>query len=707
MRGAWLTILDWGKISNAERTYTCKGLLGQLDSEDGNARQPALASLAYIAMGNYGVISSVQDHIYRIKINTRFLWKNGSLGPIYKLLTRCINLKVPDTLFTFDATEGLDDELSNCLTILYFMIETNRHDAQFAKDLDTLDPPILQFLIRAIGRLRWGVSGNLPLREMFLLFWKVMVGLFGDTAKLESVKKYMRRKYKLSENSADPNTVTASPLDYHAFRQDIMQRYPAYVPPPSKVPQGVDNVHSMSQYIEIPRPIHAQTQNTALPAPVVHIATPAPSPPATPAIVPGQRAKKSLFMTNTGFPFIHPTQGNETVPQSIIEASELFAARVQTEPEMVQLWAERDLFMRQERGWLMGEEETEEEMEDTGDGDQDEETILRRIEKVYVDTIPQLNAFIVVILKFMLASISATSQEGITIDTYLATHQGVAAPGHVKQIALKAVSSVLELMTEWYKVSHIVKFEYMSALLFDSRYYLLVYKYFYSHDQVDEVKKEDPRKGFWYSTARLSTAWIGSPSSLLVSSSARRPCAAEKVGPVHEKEEQEEVPEERLFSRRYFLVTINLLRVLRKTTASRTQRVIMVAELPPQSLRRALCVYQAEMWELALSIVKAGVPFSGGRRWRYRNMALVSAIYMHCGTTLRDDWLGAGDADQEIEDALPQEMAVRALIQFYNERRRRGVKSKATAETGPEESWERSEPDFFGMELEALSMERS
>lgn len=364
-----------------------KGLLGELDSNDNSSRRSALASITYIALGGFGHITSTSDHVTQIKKNTIFLWKHGSLVPLYQLLVRNINEKVPEQLFRFEVSEitsssssnileSLDLELMNTLTILYFMLETNRNNLEFAQDLDELDPPLLQFLIQSIGRLRWGISGNLPLRNLFLFFWKAMLCLFGDSKQLAKTKSFLRRKYNLSEE-VDDNAVTASPLDYHAFRQDIISRYPAYIPPSSCLPDFIENSRSMSHYIEIPRPVHAQSSNNALPVPVVHIATPAPSPPASPAIAAGQKVRKSVFMTNQSFPFIHPT--TDTIPQSIIEASELFATRVHTTTEMVQLWEERYKFMTSERGWVNSG------LESTSQGDKThEEVILDRIERLYV-----------------------------------------------------------------------------------------------------------------------------------------------------------------------------------------------------------------------------------------------------------------------------------------------------------------------------------
>lgn len=692
-----LTFLEWRKISDAEKIFTAKGLISALGFEDDGMRQLSLMSLAYIAMGGCGHITSVADHVRQIQKNTRFLWRNGLLCPLYKLFVQCVEKKVPHDMCLQEPpkqqkTTKLDEELFNCLTILYLMVDANRMAPKFVQDLDALDPPVFEFMVQSIGRLRWNLGGDLPLRHMFLLFWKLMDCLFGDIPKLAHMKKYMRRKYDLSDSH--PDAVTASPLDYHAFRQDIVQRYPSYAPPQSTIPQAMENVASMSQYIQIPRPAHAQASNAMLPEPIVHIATPAPSPPSSPAIAAGFKVKKSVFMTNQSFPFIYPTMDKDTVPQSIVEASELFAAKVYTKPDMVQLWKERELFMKQERGWDVVDEN--EDQDSTVDKDSEEEMILARIDKMYKGTMPQLNSFVLVLLKYFLASISFTSPEG-KIDTYYRNNKRSNPrifPHAATEIALKAISRVLENLTEWFKLSHIVKFEYLSALLFDSKYYLLVYKYFYTHDPVEAAAGSDGREkdaGFWHTAAKLSRRWRGP----LPPPQLPRPAP-------HQTENSDAITN---CSHRYFMTTINFLRVLRKITESKTQRNMILSELPVSTLRRALLVYQPEVWDLVLTLFKATVPFSG-RRWRYSNMTLVSAIYLHCEQVqLRDDWLASGDTEQEMEDALPQEIAVRALIEFYNDRKRRQWSSSFEKDGNGNGSHD-NVMDFFGLELEALAIER-
>lgn len=676
---------DWNDSSPETKQNILRKNLNQLKSTDVHMRRNAVCCLAYIATGSFMTIRTTSSHIDRIKENTQFLWKNNALLPIYRHMIYLINQKVPENLLALNKSwqeqssssksSSLDQELLNVLTIFYFILETNRNDPKFAQHVEALDPPIIPFLMQAIGRLRWGISGDLPLRNLFLIFWKLLLCLFGGVDQMNNVKAFVKQKYNLPSNS-DSNEVTASPLDYHAFRQDIISRYPSYVPPSSALPDTYGNTQSVSHYIEIPRPAHAQTFNKSLPAPTVHIATPAPSPPASPAIAAGQKVKKSVFMTNQSFPFIHPTE--DDVPLSIKEGSELFASRVRTTPAMIQLWDERDKFMKQERGWDKDSEDDDDKYNENKNGRKksQEEIILDRIEKVYVQSIKHLNSFITVLLKFMLASMSFKSREG-HIDSFYSKFKDTNIPYRAKDIGLKAVSAVLEVLVNWYKISHIVKFEYISTILFDSRYYLLVFKYFYMHSPLENALNipDIPANGFFNRASKHSTEWDQSnpPPSLPIQTLTPHKAQATEVI--------------KTYSQRYFFTTINFLWLLRRIIQGKTQRIIILAELPPATLRKAMVIYQADIWETVLEIFKEEVPFCG-RKWKYNNMNLVSAIYMHCKTKLKDDWLYNGDVDQEIDDAPSQEIAIRALIQFYNKRLLH---------------LQEKEDDFFTFALESLS----
>lgn len=194
----------------------------------------------------------------------------------------------------------------------------------------------------------------------------------------------------------DKETITASPLDYHVFRQEITSKYPAYVPPRPAIPLEAENNsllppipnqitrNSASNGI-LPAPPNAQSGGASILHQPVHIATPAPSPPPSPGVG-GKGGKKQNYQTNQNFPFMYPPldassnsaggkglagidaslisrrwEGSD-IPASILEAGKLFSSRVRMTRATRQLWEEREKFLRYERGW--DHEDDDDEIED-------------------------------------------------------------------------------------------------------------------------------------------------------------------------------------------------------------------------------------------------------------------------------------------------------------------------------------------------------
>lgn len=183
--------------------------------------------------------------------------------------------------------------------------------------------------------------------------------------------------------------MTASPLDYHLFRQEITSKYPAYDAPPPLIPIEPENNSILPPLPNHPsrRESRNEIQNMFGNHPdtagsilnqAVHIATPAPSPPPSPAGPGGKGGKKQNYQTNQNFPFLHPPVGaaegdpiggntpgidfpfaqslkerwdDSDVPASILEAGQLFSSRMRMSRSIRQLWDVRECYIRAERGW--------------------------------------------------------------------------------------------------------------------------------------------------------------------------------------------------------------------------------------------------------------------------------------------------------------------------------------------------------------------
>jgi len=106
-------------------------------------------------------------------------------------------------------------------------------------ELADLDPLFIPWLIKTISQIRWQddekQKDQIPLQQLLLLTWKgilVGIGSVKNPKHLTKTKSYARAKEGLSKQ-VDKKMITASPLDYHNFRQDILAKYPAYNSPPA------------------------------------------------------------------------------------------------------------------------------------------------------------------------------------------------------------------------------------------------------------------------------------------------------------------------------------------------------------------------------------------------------------------------------------------------------------------------------------------
>jgi hypothetical protein len=216
--------------------------------------------------------------------------------------------------------------------------------------------------------------------------------VFGGTSEVDAVKKATSEFRHFKGDGS--KLITASPLDYHIFRQEITSKYPAYTPPPPLLPLEPDNNSILpplpnrpsrangANGITVP-PMGLNSSGASILHQPVHIATPAPSPPPSPPVG-GKAGKKQNYQTNQNFPFLYPPLDSTSngaggkgaagrqdqlvgrkwagsdIPKSILEAGDLFSKRMRMTRAMRQLWDERERFMKYERGWDGQDDDVEE-----------------------------------------------------------------------------------------------------------------------------------------------------------------------------------------------------------------------------------------------------------------------------------------------------------------------------------------------------------
>lgn len=736
-------------------------------------------------------------------------------------------------------------ELWCCLTLMYLFIEVARttegtSGKALKEDVLALQPSLVNHFTQVVAHMRWDEYAAIPLTKMLLLAWKTILVTFGGIKDIENVKASLRDDKEEVDQRGQP-VITASPLDYHLFRQEISSKYPAYQPPPPLFPLEPEN-NSILPPLKHRRPSFASMASDTVfaGAPAVgtqsimhqpvHIATPAPSPPPSPA-GPGKAGKKQNYQTNQMFPFLYPPldpgsneiggrgstelqdvlvgrrwEGSD-VPASILEAAELFARRMRATRAMKQLWESRIDYMRFERGWKADDDDgvnmdadedvddyellpQPEEDETAPQGEPiaqtPEQKKLSAINTYYRDSLPHLQSVVIVLLKAVLQNVTdlvsrsngqigAGLQPGIQfndpagpqsaalpngtgsarpVENGMPTQNGTGLDGveptpaeeldrlRTQEVASKALSAILLLLLKWFKVSHILQYEYFTQLLLDSNYVPLVLKLWQTQEigRACHFTLEHEESNFFYfcqvnsrqGPPRPSHDENGKAMDESDDDAAPPPIKLKRddppaqensLGPATEPPADFTHPPEvdelgypqtplpisplKDYSYRNMFSSINFLRILQKVTRRKTHRALLLVSYKSSThLKKTLKIPVQLLRYYTLKLFKSQVPFCG-RKWRQGNMKIITAVWLSVPAELRDDWLSGGgggmggacvgDVDGTVEDALPLEQSLRALTHWWNVRNYPDV-------MGVDKAMLEEEMDYFGRELEKIEM---
>lgn len=422
--------LDWQKATRQQQSEFVQYLLGAIRRSDPVARLQKLEALVYILLGCWhesaglgateskgdetssqsslprdghapGTYDKSYQHVQLIQKNVRLVVSlDGIEVLVHQLRSACSRACGTETDSNDMRSSGDAErrEVWCTMTAVYVVLEvarveeTKTHDMTIRSALLALEEPgLLMFLVDLVSKLRWDDTIGLPFPKVCLLFWKTLLVSFGGLAEVERAKETFRDKGLESADAKGQPIITASPLDYHLFRQEILSKYPAYNPPPPIFPLEPENNSILPPLKNHPNKVAGNHvfgsglgdmsgNNTSILHQPVHIATPAPSPPPSPAGPGGKGGKKQNYQTNQMFPFLYPPLDETSnqlggkgstdlqdllvgrkwegpdIPTSILEAADLFAKRMRATRAMKQLWEERVQFMKYERGWSGADE---------------------------------------------------------------------------------------------------------------------------------------------------------------------------------------------------------------------------------------------------------------------------------------------------------------------------------------------------------------
>ncbi|KAK4332505.1 Factor arrest protein 11 [Rhodotorula toruloides] len=315
---------------------------------------------------------------------------------------------------------------------------------------------------------------------------------------------------------------------------------------------------------------------------------------------------------------------------------------------------------------------------------------LERVEILYRQTLPHLQSAVIVLLKLLLATV--TANQNLSNPNQNAPEPTSSDPPpdlsledidilRHREITSKAVSAILILTLKWFKASHVMKFHYFSQLLVDSNCLLLILKMFGMQEvsTLVRIKHEKPDYNFFKfcndhinpssASPRPEDAMLSlpPPGNRPRSPSSSSPTDSAPIGAASahgvEGEDVEIISD---YSWRNFFSTINFVHILQKLTKRKTHRVLLMVQYKSSAiLKRILKVAHPTLQLYVLKVIKSQVPYCG-RKWRQSSMKVITAIYLHCRPDLRDEWLAGIDVDADVEESLPHEQALRSLVRFFN-----------------------------------------
>lgn len=644
-----------------------------------------IQAITYISMGTYEYVEDIDTHLTMIRQNNIILAGHlSSLIDIFKeqavsCMNETRNLKRKTVMLFYTST------------ILFYIINTCLEQRDNSKEevlgaiTSIHEKKLMKFLTEYIEYWRWNSRLAMRIRNIILLLFKTTVLQFGDKHLYQETKKKVYRYHGLKKMKNKGESLVISPLHYKAFREDITSRFPNYELPNTELPDSPDDSTSLSQFLEIPRSKSRSVINTSLAVPEKHLATPFPSPPSSPVLLQfndGMKPRKS-FQTNMSYPQLYPMDDvsenslsrinthlddlkhdiainkdhTKNIPYSVEEAANILSDNLEIKLSTKQLWHERNLFMSTERGWqkdidtskdnndehnqavadpfnyssLVGKEESNDELQ-----------IMNRVDTYYMDCLASFNSLIFVLLQTIESNLSNVEYKykGDPSNYDLSLIQPQLEVVRSKEILMRSCSGLLVVLLKWFKLSHILKFEHLASLIYDSKFITICSSILgkYSETYCDKVLNNmiEADHNIW------------------------KECS--QSNPMYSKSFSEE-------KGKYNVVILSsftyLLKILRGITGNKTHRLKSLPLSIGILFKRYYKLFCLDIYHPILKIIRELTPFKN-KRWKSEHMDLISGVYLYEKLELIDNWVTGKDIAGELNDASGQEIAFRALLQFYN-----------------------------------------
>ncbi|OBZ89007.1 Striatin-interacting protein 1 [Choanephora cucurbitarum] len=589
----------WHPSSRQQKQDIIQNCLDQLDLQNQHKRTRATQQLVYIALGNYGEYRGhVDEHRQSMKENSQLLYQLNTIPAIQQSLNAaCQYIETPIELTQVNL---YCHEIDMHLTILFLIALFN--------PLQEDEERLVECLLNLVVRLKEHFTKSFPLKKLMLTLHKMLSITLGPLD--ESMKSNMR---SICHLPTEKHPVKLTPEELHHWYQQTQEKYHMFQPTP--LPSSIANTltATYSNQLTSAMGLSDATQKMDLPYQTLF-----PSKNNSTSVNPTQPTKRQQMATTNSFV--------QELPHSLTEANEVHLQHLYISLADYQLIHERE---RAVHRW----EQSAENNDWCQLWDQLEPPYrqkMQKAEQLFSNLAPHVQSMVVVLLKLLLSTVSiGKDKEADILEDINITRN--------RESISKAASGILLLLLKWFKLSHVLKFEYLSQALVDSGCMLLILKLLGLQEiaLLASKKTDDPSQSFIGFIAKME------PS-------------------LNEDDE-----DGKYTNKRNLTWSIHLLRILQMITKRKTHRILLLVQYKSSAiLKRLLKVGHPTMDLYVLKNLKNQVPFMG-RKWRSNNMKTISAIYATCLTYLNDEWLSLQEGLNHTEEGAAKEISLRALTRLY------------------------------------------
>lgn len=330
---------------------------------------------------------------------------------------------------------------------------------------------------------------------------------------------------------------------------------------------------------------------------------------------------------------------------------------------------------------------------------------ILRVEKFYKSTLPHLHTFIQVLIETLkyntldynlsYAELELNPETSYLNTTSLPNQAEVESKIRyvlmlqlevirVKEITLKASTSIILLLLKWFKASHVLKYYYLTSLLFDQQYFTISLEYLsrsFNNVNLQNEKKDKDEYEMMMNQNQLMNPAVVLPEFDFFNNCLKQFPQKYRYNLINKtfiSTLPKTVDEQYVnhiditsYNTNFCTILANILQTMNKILIKNiTQRIFTINDLKLSELYKMILMnYDNEaLTKPILKTLKKLIPYQG-RKWKSTNMDLISQIYLNLKLSLKDNWLTGKDLESDINNSYDQEIALRALLQFYNLRR--------------------------------------